>query len=206
VAIEDTVGAIADMIRAGYVRHVGLSEVGADTVRRAHTVHPVADLQIEFSLFSRGIENDILPACRELGVGITAYGVLSRGLLSGHWTKDRAARDLRAALPRFQGENLERNLALVESLRAFAREKGATVAQVSIGWVLSRGTDIVPLVGARRHDQLRESLKALELELSGDDLAEIERLVPKEAAAGDRYNAQGMAALDSERGAGRGRQ
>ncbi len=203
VAIEDTVGAIADMIRAGYVRHVGLSEAGADTLRRAHQTHPVADLQIEYSLFSRGIEDEILPACRRLGIGVTAYGVLSRGLLSGHWTKERAARDFRGTLPRFQGANLERNLALIEALRLFAASRETSVAQVGIAWVLSRGTDIVPLVGARRHEQLRESLKALELKLSPGDLAEIERLVPKDAVAGDRYNAQGMAALDSERGAGR---
>jgi aryl-alcohol dehydrogenase-like predicted oxidoreductase len=201
VPIEETVGAIADMVKAGYVRHLGLSEAGVETVRRAHAVHPVADLQIEYSLFSRGIESGILPACRELGVGITAYGVLSRGLLSGHWSKDRAgaARDFRNFSPRFNGENLDRNLTLVEALREVAASRGATVAQVAIGWVLSRGEDIVPLVGARRRDRLTEALGALELNLTPDDLAQIERAVPPGAVAGDRYAAPQMATLDSER-------
>jgi pyridoxine 4-dehydrogenase len=204
VPIEDTVGAIADMVQAGYVRHVGLSEAGADTLRRAQAVHPIADLQIEYSLFSRSVEAVILPACRQLGVGVTAYGVLSRGLLSGHWSKERAgaAADFRSGSPRFQGENLDRNLALVEALRAVATAKGATVAQVAIGWVLSRGEDIVPLVGARRRDRLAEALGALTLDLTADDLAQIEQAVPLGAAAGERYNAHGMAALDSERGGG----
>jgi aryl-alcohol dehydrogenase-like predicted oxidoreductase len=189
------------MVKAGYVRYIGLSEVGADTIRRAHAVHPIADLQIEYSLISRGIETEILPTCRELGVGVTAYGVLSRGLLSGHWSKERAgAPDFRSHLPRFSGENLERNLALVEALRAVAVAKGATVAQVAIGWVLSRGPDIVPLVGARRRDRLAEALGALDLHLIADDLAQIERAVPLDAVAGDRYDAQAMARLDSERG------
>jgi aryl-alcohol dehydrogenase-like predicted oxidoreductase/AcrR family transcriptional regulator len=154
VPIEETVGAIAEMVQAGYVRHVGLSEAGAETVRRAHAVHPVADLQIEYSLLSRRIEDEILPTCRELGVGITAYGVLSRGLLSGHWSKERAetAGAFRQTAPRFTGENLDRNLALVEALRSVAESKGAKVAQLAIAWVLSRGEDIVPLVGARRRD------------------------------------------------------
>jgi aryl-alcohol dehydrogenase-like predicted oxidoreductase len=203
VPIEDTVGAIADMVKAGYVKYIGLSEVGDETLRRAHAVHPLADLQIEYSLFSRGIEQKILPTCRQLGVGVTAYGVLSRGLLSGHWSKERHARDFRSILPRFQGENLDRNLALVESLRPFANSKGATVAQVAIAWVLSRGSNIVPLVGIRRREQLDESLKADGLVLTANDLTEIERLVPIHAAAGDRYNAQGMAVLDSERRAKR---
>ncbi len=146
--------------KQGYVRHIGLSEVGADTLRRAATVHPICDLQIEYSLISRGIEEEILPTARELGIGVTAYGVLSRGLLSGHWSADRQARDFRAHLPRFTGENLERNLALVEALRVIAETKGTTVAQVAIAWVLSRGGDVVPLVGARRRDRLAESLGA----------------------------------------------
>ena len=201
VPIEETVGAVAEMIGAGYVRHLGLSEMGAETIRRAHAVHPVADLQIEYSLLSRGIEDEILPACRELGVGITAYGVLSRGLLSGHWSRERApaAGDFRAHSPRFQGENLERNLALVEALRGVAEARGATVAQAAIAWVLRRGDDIVPLVGARRRDRLDEALGALELELSAEDLATIERAVPPGAAAGERYAPQQMAMLDSER-------
>jgi aryl-alcohol dehydrogenase-like predicted oxidoreductase len=201
VPIEETVGAIVEMVQAGYVRHVGLSEAGPATVRRAHAVHPIADLQIEYSLLSRAIEDEILPTCRELGIGITAYGVLSRGLLSGHWSASRevAGSDFRATAPRFVGENLERNLALVDALRAVAESKDATVAQIAIGWVLSRGNDIVPLVGARRRDRLAEALGALDVELSEVDLAVIERAVPRGAAAGDRYHAPQMASLDSER-------
>lgn len=205
VPFEDTVGAVADMIKAGYVRHLGLSEIGAETLRRAHAVHPVADLQIEYSLISRSIEADILPACRELGVGVTAYGVLSRGLLSGHWSKEKASTgfDFRAHLPRFTGENLDRNLTLVEALRSIAQSKGATVAQIAVAWALSRGNDIVPLVGARRRDRLTEALGALDVSLSADDLARIERAVPPDAVAGDRYDQRGMASLDSERGRAR---
>jgi aryl-alcohol dehydrogenase-like predicted oxidoreductase len=202
VPIEETVGAIADMIKAGHVRHVGLSEAGADTVRRAHATHPISDLQIEYSLLSRGIEDRILPTCRELGVGITAYGVLSRGLLSGHWSKDRtvAPGDVRGFSPRYTKDNIDHNLALVEALRAIAEVKNATVAQVAIAWVLSRGADIVPLVGARRRDRLTEALGALHLTLDAQDLDAIERAVPKGAAAGERYAAPLMAHLDSEKG------
>jgi aryl-alcohol dehydrogenase-like predicted oxidoreductase len=202
--IEETIGAIGEMVEAGYVRHVGLSEVGAETVRRAHAVHPISDLQIEYSLLSRGIEEEILPTCRELGIGLTAYGVLSRGLLSGHWSKERAEaltpRDFRASAPRFTGENLERNLALVETLRGIAEAKDATVAQLAIAWALSRGEDVVPLVGARRRDRLTEALGALDLELTPEDLARIEEAIPAEAVAGERYHAEQMAILDSERG------
>jgi aryl-alcohol dehydrogenase-like predicted oxidoreductase len=199
--IEETVGAIADLVRKGTVRYVGLSEVGADTVRRAHAVHPITDLQIEYSLLSRGIEAEILPACRELGIGITAYGVLSRGLLSGHWSGDRglAATDFRRFAPRFSGENLGRNLSLVEALRAIAEAKKATVAQIAIAWVLSRGTDVVPLIGARRPDRLAESLAAIDLTLTPEDLDRIERAVPAGAAAGERYPAPVLAHMDSER-------
>jgi aryl-alcohol dehydrogenase-like predicted oxidoreductase len=202
VPIEDTVGAIAEMIAAGWVRHVGLSEAGAQTVRRAHAVHPVADLQIEYSLLSRGIEAEILPACRELGVGVTAYGVLSRGLLGGGWSRERgsAAGDVRARMPRFRPGNLERNLALVDALGEIAAAKGATVAQLAIAWVLARGRDIVPLVGTTRRDRLAEAVDAVQLELAEDDLAAIERAVPPGAAAGDRYDERQMAMLDSERG------
>jgi aryl-alcohol dehydrogenase-like predicted oxidoreductase len=201
VPIEDTVGAIADMVKAGYVRHIGLSEAGADTIRRAHAVHPISDLQIEYSLLSRGIEAEILPTCRELGIGVTAYGVLTRGLLSGHWSRERALApgDFRGFGPRFSGDNLDHNLALVEALRTLAEKKGVTVAQIAIAWVLSRGQDIVPLVGARRRDRLAEALGAPGLTLTPDDLAQIERAVPAGAAAGDRYDASQMAALDSER-------
>jgi aryl-alcohol dehydrogenase-like predicted oxidoreductase len=201
VPIEETVGAIAEEIQAGRVRHVGLSEVGPDTLRRAASVAPVSDLQIEYSLFSRGIEAEILPTARELGIGVTAYGVLSRGLLSGHWTKDRAteATDFRSHSPRFSGDNLGRNLGLVEALRKVAEGRGATVAQIAIAWVLSRGEDIVPLVGARRRERLAESLGALDVTLDAADLAAIEEAVPAEAVAGERYDAGQMAILDSER-------
>jgi len=201
VPIEETVGAIAEMISAGYVRHVGLSEAGAETVRRAHAIHPVADLQIEYSLLSRGIEAEILPTCRLLGVGVTAYGVLSRGLLGGAWSSGRpaSAGDMRAHMPRFRGENLERNLALVDALRTIAKTKGVTVAQIAIAWVLARGENIVPLMGTTRRDRLAEAVGALELELSEDDLAAIERAVPPGAAAGGRYDERQMAMLDSER-------
>jgi aryl-alcohol dehydrogenase-like predicted oxidoreductase len=200
VPIEETVGAIAELVDAGYVRHVGLSEAGAETIRRAHAVHPIADVQIEYSLISRGVEDEILPACRELGVSVTAYGVLSRGLISGHWSRERATGggDFRAHAPRFAGENLDRNLALVEALRTVAEAKGGTVAQAAIAWVLSRGADVVPVVGARRRDQLAEALGAFELTLDADDLAELERAMPAGAAAGERYPEQAMAQLDSE--------
>jgi aryl-alcohol dehydrogenase-like predicted oxidoreductase len=200
VPIEDTVGAIADMVKAGYVRGVGLSEVGVETIRRAAAVHPIVDLQIEYSLISRGIEAKILPTCRELGIGITAYGVLSRGLISGHWQKQPfAAGDFRAHAPRFQGANIDANLALVEALRKIAEAKGITVAQVAIAWVAAQGDDIVPLIGARRRDRLAESLGAAAVTLTPSDIAAIERAVPKNAAAGTRYAQRAMADLDSEK-------
>ena len=201
VPIEETIGAIAEMVQAGHVRHIGLSEAGADTIRRAGAVHPISDLQIEYSLISRGIEEEILPTLRELGIGLTAYGVLSRGLLSGHWSPDRelAPNDFRNTSPRFQRENLQHNLSLVEALGAIAADKGATTAQVAIAWVLHRGEDIVPLVGARRRERLHEALGALDVELTDEDLARIEEAVPPDAAAGERYAAPQMAQLDSER-------
>ncbi|GGY31677.1 aldo/keto reductase [Streptomyces omiyaensis] len=200
VPIEETVGAIAELVEAGHVRHIGLSEVGADTLRRAAAVAPIADLQIEYSLVSRGIEEKILPAARELGVGVTAYGVLSRGLISGHFTRDRALApgDFRGMSPRFQGENLHRNLDLVDRLRAVAEAKGVSVAQAAIAWVLAQGDDIVPLVGARTRARLAEALGSLEVVLDPADLAAIEAAVPAGAAAGDRYPAAQMAHLDSE--------
>ncbi|MFE2480546.1 aldo/keto reductase [Streptomyces sp. NPDC059389] len=200
VPIEETVGAIAEAVEAGHVRHIGLSEVGADTLRRAAAVAPISDLQIEYSLISRGIEAEILPTARELGIGITAYGVLSRGLISGHFTRDRelAPGDFRGMSPRFQGENLQRNLDLVDALRKVAEDKGVSVAQTAIAWVLSRGGDIVPLVGARRRDRLTEALGAMAVELTDADLAAIEEAVPAGAAAGDRYPRAQMAHLDSE--------
>ncbi|QJE00206.1 aldo/keto reductase [Massilia forsythiae] len=199
VPIEDTVGAIADLVKAGYVRHIGLSEVGADTLRRASRVHPISDLQIEYSVISRGIEAAILPAARELGIGITAYGVLSRGLISGHWHRERGGdKDFRAlASPRFQEENLAANLALVERMRALAQELGVTVAQLAIAWVAAQGPDIVPLIGARRRDRLQEALGVPVL--APTELARLEAIVPPGAAAGARYNASQMAHLDSEK-------
>jgi aryl-alcohol dehydrogenase-like predicted oxidoreductase len=202
VPIEETVGAIGELMQAGFVRHVGLSEVGAETIRRAAATHPISDLQIEYSLISRGLEAEILPTCRELGIGITAYGVLSRGLISGHFSADRelAAGDFRAHAPRFARENRPRNLALVDAVREVAEARGATVAQIAIAWVLSRGEDIVPLVGARTRERLQEALGALEVKLDADDLAALERAVPPEAVAGERYPEGQMAVLDSERG------
>jgi aryl-alcohol dehydrogenase-like predicted oxidoreductase len=199
VPIEDTVGAIAELVEKGYVRHIGLSEVGAETIRRAAATAPVSDLQIEYSLISRGIEDEILPTTRELGIAITAYGVLSRGLISGHFTADRqlGPGDFRAMSPRFQGDNLRHNLNLVEALRKIAEQKGVSVAQIAIAWVLSRGEDIVPLVGARRRDRLTEALGALDVTLEPADLAAIEEAVPAGAAAGDRYPAAQMAHLES---------
>lgn len=184
VPIEETVGAIAEAVAAGHVRHIGLSEVGAQTLRRAAAVAPISDLQIEYSLVSRGIEDEILPAARELGIGITAYGVLSRGLISGHFSRDRtlAPGDFRGMSPRFQGDNLDRNLDLVEALRKVAESKGVSVAQTAIAWVLAQGprhgVDIVPLVGARRRDRLAEALGAMDVTLDAADLAAVEEAVP----------------------------
>ncbi|WP_280264891.1 aldo/keto reductase [Nocardia wallacei] len=201
VPIEDTVGAIAEMVDAGYVRHIGLSEVGAETLRRAAAVHPIADLQIEYALISRGIEGQILPTARELGIGITAYGVLSRGLLSDSLRGGKAfeATDFRAHSPRFQGENLTANLQLVEALAKIADQRGVSVAQLAIAWVLSRGADIVPVLGARRPERWAETVAALDIRLSEADLAEIEAAAPADRVAGDRYAAPQMAMLDSER-------
>lgn len=201
VPIEETVGAIAELVEKGYVRHIGLSEVGAETIRKAAATAPIADLQIEYALISRGIERSILPVTRELGISITAYGVLSRGLISGHFTPDRklAANDFRLYSPRFQGDNLQHNLNLVEALRKIAEQKGVSVAQIAIAWVLAQGEDIVPLVGARTRERLAESLGALDVVLEAADLAAIEDAVPADAAAGERYSAAAMAHLDSER-------
>ena len=200
VPIEDTVGAIADMIKAGHVKHIGLSEVGSDTIRRAHAVHPIADLQIEYSLISRGIEDDILPTCRELGIGVTAYGVLSRGLISGHWSKEKSGgQDFRQISPRFQGQNLDSNLGLVDRLRAIADDLGASVAQVAIAWVGAQGNDIVPLVGARRRDRLTEALGASDVKLSAAHLADLASAFPPGAAAGARYPDAQLAHMDSEK-------
>jgi len=199
VPIEETMGALADLVTAGYIRHIGLSEIGSETLRRAVAVHPVTDLQIEYSLLSRGLEDDILATARELGVGITAYGVLARGLISGHWRKDAVdPKDMRARTPRFQDGNVDNNLKLVDTLRDLANAKGASVAQIAIAWVLHQGKDIVPIVGSRKRDQLNEALGSLDVDLSDDDLAVIEQAFPKGVAAGERYPAALLANLDSE--------
>lgn len=201
VPIEETVGAIAELIEAGHVRYVGLSEVGAETIRRAAATAPVTDLQIEYSLISRGIESKILPTTRELGIGITAYGVLSRGLLGGHFTRDQelGPGDFRSMSPRFQGDNLRHNLELTDALRKVAAQKGATVAQTAIAWVSTQGEDIVPLIGARTRDRLTEAIGSLDVTLDAADIAAIEEAVPAGSAAGERYAADQMAHLDSER-------
>jgi aryl-alcohol dehydrogenase-like predicted oxidoreductase len=206
VPVEEWMGALARMVQAGWVRHIGLSEAGSATLRRAHAIHPVSALQIEYSLMSRGIEADILPTCRELGIAVVAYGVLSRGLLSGRVAADSFAgkRDFRALAPRFTGDNAQANLRLVDALHQAARQRGATPAQLAIAWVLAQGAkpqgaDILPLVGARQPQRLAEALGALQLSLTPDDLAAIEAAVPAAAVAGARYDAHGMAMLDSER-------
>jgi len=198
VPIEDTIGAIADLVKAGYVRHIGLSEVGVETIRRAHAVHPIADLQIEYSLISRGPEAEIFPVLSELGIGVTAYGVLSRGLLSG--SKPAASGDFRTTLPRFTGENAARNRRLVEALTGLARARGVTSSQLAIAWVLAQSPSIVPVVGARTRKQLDESLSALAVSLDAAALEALTAAVPSSAVAGDRYGAHQMQALDSERG------
>jgi len=199
VPIEETVGAIADMVKAGYVRYIGLSEMGADTIRRANSVHPIAALQIEYSLMTRSVEKEILPVLRELGIGMTAYGVLSRGLLAHPGGQDSANSGIRGRFPRFQGDNLARNLRFVRALDEIAKRLGMTTARLACAWALSRGDDIVPLFGARNRMQLRDSLGALELALSASDIAEIERAVPVSEVAGGRYDEASMASLDSER-------
>jgi aryl-alcohol dehydrogenase-like predicted oxidoreductase len=197
VPIEDTIGAIADLIRAGYVRHAGLSEVGAETIRRAHAVSPIADLQIEYAVISRGPEARIFPVLEELGIGVTAYGVLSRGLLSG--SKPAGGGDIRAHFPRFSGENAGQNEKVVAELKQLAAEKGITPAQLAIAWVLAKGPRIVPVIGARTRAQLSESLAALRVTLSAAELARIEERVPPSAIAGTRYDERQMRILDSER-------
>ena len=197
VPIEDTVGAMGELVKAGYVRAIGLSEVGPETIRRAHAVHPVSDVQIEYSLVSRNPETRIFPLLSELGIGVTAYGVLSRGLLSG--SKPKPTGDFRAHLPRFSGENLRRNERLVETLRQLATEKGATAPQLAIAWVLAKGSGIVPLVGARTRTQLAESLAALQVTLTAADVERIEAALPPTAVAGTRYDEHQMRVLDSER-------
>jgi aryl-alcohol dehydrogenase-like predicted oxidoreductase len=196
VPIEDTVGAIVDLIRAGYVRHVGLSEMGAATIRRAHAVHKIIDLQIEYALVSRSPESTIFPVLEELGIGVTAYGVLSRGLLSG--SKPAAQGDFRAHLPRFTGENIQQNERVIDRLKQFAAEAGIAPTQLAIAWVLSKGRRIIPVIGARTQAQLSESLGALRVKLTDADLARIEESIPASAIAGTRYDERQMKMLDSE--------
>ena len=200
VPIEDTIGAISELIKSGHVRSIGLSEVGVGTIRRAHAVHPVCDLQIEYSLISRGPERDILPVLEELEIGVTAYGVLSRGLLSG--SAPSGSGDFRSSLPRFRGENLARNQRLIDELRKIASEKGMTPSQLAIAWVLAKGSSIVPVIGARKRRQLTEALGALQFEFSEDDIARVEGAIPAAAVAGTRYDEHQMKMLDSERGKG----
>jgi pyridoxine 4-dehydrogenase len=201
VPIEETIGAVADLVKAGYVKHIGLSEVGSDTIRRAAAVHPIVDLQIEYSLISRGIEDNILATCRELGISITAYGVLSRGLISGHWQPGAGKEkgDFRAFSPRFQDGNIDKNLELVEALRKIADARGVSVAQIAIAWVASKGSDIVPVIGARRRDRLTEALGSQSVHLSSQDFAAIEKAVPKDSAVGGRYPDAALAHMDSEK-------
>ncbi|WP_306209968.1 aldo/keto reductase [Actinoplanes sp. RD1] len=196
VPIEDTAGAIKELIDAGYVRHLGLSEVGADTIRRAHAVHPVADLQIEYSVLSRGVEAAVLPVLRELGIGMTAYGVLGRGLIGGHYTPGKAQPgDNRHRMPRFAEGNIEHNLALADALRRVAEARGCTVAQLAIAWVAAQDPAIVPLAGIRTRTRLAEALPALDLTLTPADLTEITKAVPAGAARGDRYPTPMMSTL-----------
>ena len=200
VPIEDTIGAISQLVKAGYVRSIGLSEVGVDTIRRAHAVHPICDLQIEYSLISRNPETKIFPVLEELGIGVTAYGVLSRGLLSG--SAPSGPGDFRSYLPRFRGENLARNKRFVDVLKEIASENGVSPSQLAIAWVLAKGDSIVPVVGARKRTQLAESLGAVQLQLPADELARIEKAIPVSAVAGTRYDEHQMKMLDSERGKG----
>ncbi|HEY6905256.1 MAG TPA: aldo/keto reductase [Candidatus Acidoferrales bacterium] len=201
VPIEDTVGAISEMVKAGYVRHIGLSEASAETIRRAHAVHSISALQIEYSLVSRSAEEQIVPVLRDLGISLVAYGVFSRGLLTGRTPspESTARGDIRAHFPRFQGENLQRNRKLILRLQEIATKKGINVAQLALAWVLCKGKEIVPLVGARHREQLKDALETLPISLSPDEIAAIEDAVPPGSVAGDRYGAEQMAVLDSER-------
>ncbi len=197
VPIEETIGAIQRMVEAGYVRYIGLSEVGPETIRRAAAVHPIADLQIEYSLVSRGAETSIFPVLDELGIGVTAYGVLSRGLLTS--SQPAGMSDIRTHLPRFKGENLTKNQPLVARLRQIAADKGVTAAQLAIAWVLAKGKSIVPVIGARTRTQIRETLHALEVKLTSAEIATLEAEVPASAVAGTRYDPSQMKVLDSEK-------
>jgi aryl-alcohol dehydrogenase-like predicted oxidoreductase len=197
VPIEETIGAISDLIQAGYVRYAALSEASAETAARAHATHPICDVQLEYSIISRGIEEQILPALQSLGIGVTAYGVLSRGLLSG--SRPGGKDDFRAHLPRFAGANFEQNTALLKSFAAIAQEKAATPSQLAIAWVLASGQQIIPLIGARKRAQLTEALGAMSIKLTAEDLARIDKAVPHGEVVGTRYDEGQMRMLDSER-------
>ncbi len=197
VPIEETVGAVADCIKAGWVKHLGLSEISAATLRRAHAVHPVRDVQFEYSVMTRGLERELLPAARELGVSITAYGVLVRGLISGSKPGGGQVGDFRGFMPRFSGDNLAANQKLIDAFAQIAAAKGASVVQLAVAWVLAKGEDIVPLIGARKRSQLTESLGGLDIALTAEDLAAIEAAIPPGAVQGDRYPAPQMAHLEA---------
>lgn len=202
VPIEETMAALVECKEEGWIRHIGLSEVGAETLRRAAAIHPISDLQIEYALVTRGIEDEILPTCRELGIAVTAYGVLSRGLIGGNWKPGASAEELgpfRQHSPRFAGANAEANFALVQKLNEVAQEIGFSAAQAAIAWVSAQGADVVPIVGARTRTRLAEAIAAFETTLSPEEIALIENVVPRGAAAGERYAAPMMAMLDSER-------
>jgi aryl-alcohol dehydrogenase-like predicted oxidoreductase len=200
VPIEDTIGAVADLVKAGYVRYIGLSEVGVETIRRAAKVHPICDLQLEYSLLSRTPEAKIIPALAELGIAMTAYGVLSRGLLTGSAVQPG---DMRAHMPRFAGENAARNRPLVEALAALAAKRGVTPGQLAIAWVLAKGraqgATILPTMGMRTRKHVSDALGALAITLSAAEVAELEAKVPASEVAGTRYPAAMMGTLDSER-------
>ena len=189
VPIEETVGAMADLVKAGKVRYLGLSEASAKTIRRAHATHPISALQSEYSLWSRDIENEILPTLRELGIGLVAYSPLGRGFLSGEYKTldDFPTNDFRRMNPRFQGDNFARNLEVVEQVKSIAAEKGVTPSQLALAWVLARGEDIVPIPGTKRRKYLDENTAAIKIKLSAADLDRIEKVAPKGFAAGDRY-------------------
>ena len=197
VPIEDTVGAVKDLIQAGYVRHLGLSEVGVDTIRRAHRVQPVVDLQIEYSIATRRPEQKIFPALHELGISATLYGVLSRGLLGG--SKPAGKGDYRAHMPRFASENQGTNAGVVERLQSFAAERGLSAGQLAIGWALAKQPRLVTLVGAKTRAQLESAIGALERPLAAADLEALERIAPEDAIRGERYPSEAMKQLDSER-------
>lgn len=198
VPIEETVGAMSELVSEGKVRFLGLSEAGANTIRRAHQTHPITALQTEYSLWTRDVEDEILPLTRELGIGFVAYSPLGRGFLTGQIQKfeDLDEDDYRRQSPRFQGENFEKNLQLVAKIGEMAQSHGCTSAQLALAWLLARGEDIVPIPGTKKRARLEENAGALETELSPQELAEIENIAPQNAAAGERYNASSMATLD----------